>query len=96
MFVDKVSNEETCDGNDDPVGDLVVWLLWLCAFIRTGLSCSSEPSEKDSNAFGVPSKISCNLGGPVGGEKEVVPRSLAAPDDDDWVTVCRGAVPVME
>ena len=95
MFVGKVSNEATCDGNDDAVCDLVVWLLWLCACIRTGLSCSSEPSEKDSNTCGVPSKISCNLGGPVGGEKEVVPRSLAAPDDN-WITVCRGAVPVVE
>ena len=94
-FVDKVSNEETCDGNDEAVGDLVIWLLWLCACCRTGLSCSSEPSEKDSNACGVPSKISCNLGGPVRGEKEVVPRSLATPDND-WITICRRAVLVME
>ena len=30
-FVDKVSTKETCDGDDDAVGDFVVWLLWLCA-----------------------------------------------------------------
>ena len=94
-FVDKVSNEETCDGNDEAVGDLVMWLLWLCACCRTGLSCSSEPCEKDSNACGVPREISCNLGRPVGGKKEVVPRPFTAPDDD-WVTVCRRAVAVVE
>ena len=94
-FVDIVSNKETCDGDDDAVGDFVVWLLWLCACCGTGLSCSSEPCEKDSNACGVPREISCNLGGPVGGKKEVVPRPFTAPDDD-WVTVCRRAEAVVE
>ena len=93
--MDKVSNKETCDGDDDAVGDFVVWLMWLCACCGTGLSCSSEPCEKDSNACGVPSEISCNLGRPVGGKEEVIPRPFTAPDDN-WVTVCRRTEAVVE
>ena len=94
-FVGVESSKENCDGDDDAVGDFVVWLLWLCACCGTGLSCSSEPCEKDSNACGVPSEISGYLGCPVGGKEEVIPRPFTAPDDN-WVTVCRRTEAVVE
>ena len=62
--------------------NLAVWFgcdsrAWVVSF-----GCLCQPCEKDSNARGVPRKISSDLRSPVGGKEEVVSGTFAAAYDN--------------
>ena len=94
-FVDVESEKKNCDSNYDAGSDSSIWLVCTCIWWRASFSCSCKPCEKNSNACGVPSKISGDLGCPVGGKKEVIPGTFAA-TNNNGVAVYRREKAVVE
>ena len=82
LFADVESDEEASESEKNCKEGLAFRFGCDCGFRVVSFGCPCQPCEKDSNARGVPGKISRNLSRPVGWEEEVVSGTSAAADDN--------------
>ena len=81
-FVDVESEKEKYEGKRNCGNDSAIWLGCACIVWGASLGCSCKPCEKDSNARGVASKISGDLGCPVRGKEKVISGTFAATNNN--------------
>ena len=82
LFADVESEHEASESEKNFEEGLAFRFGCDCGFRVVSFGCPCQPCEKDSNARGVPSQISGDLGCPVRGKEKIVSGTFAAPNDN--------------